>query len=225
MGRADPGLLFGVALLAASAALAEEPAAKLKPGTELSVTLAAPIDSGEVKAGSQVSAIATEDVRVNGAVVIPQGSRLSGRVTRAHRYRPASAAGESANAELGIVFDRALTPGRREIALNAVIAAVAPEPPSGGALERLGGMVGVPGISGMKMPVRSPGSSGGLDVHGRLKPGSRGVFGIENLETSSTASITADGTVLTSSRTTVTIEKGTQLLLVASSGTPTQSPR
>lgn len=217
----DSGLLIGMAfLLGANAALAGQPAANLEAGTELNATLTASIDSGEVKAGSQVTATVTQDVRVHGVVVIPKGSKLTGRVAKAHRYRPASAAGKSGNAQLSIVFDRALLGGGREVAFNTVIGAVAPEPPSGGAFERVGGMVGVPGIT----PVGSPGSIGGLDLHGRLKPGSRGVFGIENLEISTNGSTAADG-VLTSPRTTVTLESGTQLLLVAGGDTPSQPQR
>lgn len=206
------GLLISVAfLLAAHFAFAGQAPAPLKAGTELNATLTAPIDSGAVKPGAPVTAVTLQDVRVGGVVTIPKGSKLVGRVTHATRYRPTSAAGPGANAELGIIFHRALISGGRELAIETMIGALAPEAPAGGALQRYGGMVGVPGVtpigSGVKLPGKSPGAVGGLDSSGRLKPGSRGVFGIENLDVSM-------GLVM-SSRTTVSLESGTQLLLVA----------
>jgi hypothetical protein len=101
---------------------------------------------------------------------------------------------------------------------------------AGGTLETVGGVVtgtGTPGTAGRvttsigpeagRAINRSAGAVGGVASNGRLTAGSRGVFGIEDLEISASASNSDDGTILVSPRSTVNLERGTQLLLVAGS--------
>jgi hypothetical protein len=200
-------VLFG----AAHVVLADSPQKTLKPGTELHTTLVLGINSGRVKPGTKVTATVMQDVRVDGVVTIPHDSKLIGQVTLASRYRPETAAGPGANAQLGFLFDRAQLGAGREVALKAIVVALAPTASPGGTLQRYGGIIGVPGMSttagGVRMPQKSPGAAGGLDSSGVLKSGSLGVFDLEGLD------VQANG-VIVSTRTEVSLDTGTQMLLL-----------
>jgi hypothetical protein len=83
--------------------------------------LTRPVDVKKNKPGDTVMARTTEDVKSDGKVVIPKGSKLIGHVTRAQ----ARAKGES-ESSLGIVFDRAIPRnGGQEVPVHAVIQALA----------------------------------------------------------------------------------------------------
>lgn len=258
----NSALLISVAFMfAANAAVAGQPSANLDGGTELNATLTASVDSGRAKPGDEVTAKTTQDVKADGVVVIPKGSKLIGRVTKARRYSPSGSAGGSSNAELGILFDRAVLSDGREIALDATITALAAQRPrgperrdpadpalasagtiasavhrtGGGPLETVGGVVSGPEISAgratttigpaVAMANRSPGAIGGVNSRGRLTSGSKGVFELADLEISTAASNGTLGTVLISPRTTVSLDSGTQMLLVARGSAPAESPQ
>ncbi|MGH8316135.1 MAG: hypothetical protein ACRETU_13410, partial [Steroidobacterales bacterium] len=102
--------------------------AELAHGTEMNATLSRPVDSRKAKPGDEVSATTTGDTKSNGQVVIPRGSKLVGHVTEARARgksqgdatsqggaAAASSAKGDADAALGIVFDRAILKGGREI--------------------------------------------------------------------------------------------------------------
>jgi hypothetical protein len=61
----------------------------------------------------------------------------------------------------------------------------------------------------------SAGSIGGIDAAGRLKSGSRGVFGMRGIEVTSIAAGSVSGSVLTSRARDVELARGTQMLLVS----------
>jgi hypothetical protein len=200
--------------------LGDSPPKTLKPGTELHATLVLAIDSGRVKPGDKVTATVMKDVRINGVVTIPHDSKLIGRVTSASRYRPATTAGPSADAQLGLVFESAQVSAGREVALQAIVVALAPTASPGGAFERYGGIIGVPGMSttsGMRVPRKSKGAVGGLDSSGVLTSGSLGVFDLEDLE------VSAQGLIV-STRTEVRLDTGTQMLLLTT-GDDTEEPQ
>lgn len=92
----------------------------LASGTTIPATLSKPIDARKAKSGDQITAKTTQDVRSNGGVVIPRGSRLVGHVTDAK----AKAKGDSESA-LGIAFDQAVLKNGQQIPLNASIRALA----------------------------------------------------------------------------------------------------
>jgi hypothetical protein len=113
-------------------------------GGELNATLSKPVDAGRNKPGDEVTAVAAEDLKSNGDVVIPEGSRLIGHVTSARpkgtpkasgadgasasNSGAASAAGSAAagaGSELGVVFDKAVLRNGREVPLRADIQAIA----------------------------------------------------------------------------------------------------
>src|SRR5579872_5533672 len=110
-------------------------------GTEMNATLSKPVDAGKAKPGDEVTALATDDMKSNGQVVVPKGSKLIGHVTSSRPHESgksgpkesgsssggSSAAGSvsgAAGSELGIVFDKAILRGGREVPLHAAIQAI-----------------------------------------------------------------------------------------------------
>ena len=63
--------------------------------------------------------------------------------------------------------------------------------------------------------VRSVSAVGGYDASGSLQSGSRGVFGIRDLDIAAAATSGAEGSVITSAKRNVRLESGTQVLLVS----------
>lgn len=111
--------------------------ASLAGGTELNATLAKPVDASKNKPGDTVTATSTQDVKSGGQVIVPKGSKLIGRVTRAQPRTKGGTSGSgsvegSADSQLGIVFERAQLKDGREIPLNATIQAVAASAASAG---------------------------------------------------------------------------------------------
>ena len=95
--------------------------ADLANGSTMRAELTRSLDAKNSKVGDQVMARTTEDVKSDGQVVIPRGSKLIGHVTQAK----ARAKGQSESA-LGVVFDHAVLPkGRGEVPVHAVIQALA----------------------------------------------------------------------------------------------------
>jgi len=95
-------------------------AGSLASGTTIPATLTKPVDARKAKAGDEVAAKTTQDVRSDSGVVIPRGSRLVGHVTDAK----SKAKGDSESA-LGIAFDHAVLRNGQEVPLNASIKALA----------------------------------------------------------------------------------------------------
>lgn len=103
-----------------ASAQAGDSSASLAAGTTIDAVLSSPVDARRNKEGDQVVARATKDVKSNGEVVIPKGSKLIGHVTQAK----ARAKGQS-ESELGIVFDHALLKNGQEMPVHVVIQALA----------------------------------------------------------------------------------------------------
>jgi hypothetical protein len=104
-------------------------AAAAQGGTVIPVELPKSIDSKKAKVGDEVTAKVITDVRSGGAVAIPRGSKLIGKITQAN----ARAKGD-ATSSLGIVFDRAVLKNGSALNLvstiQAVIAAPQASPPT-----------------------------------------------------------------------------------------------
>lgn len=95
--------------------------ANIAAGTTIQAVLDKSLDSKKAKPGDQVVAKTTEDVRSEGKVAIPRGSKIIGRLVQA------KAQGEnSENAALAIVFERAELKKGGSVPLSAVIQAIAP---------------------------------------------------------------------------------------------------
>jgi hypothetical protein len=126
-------------------------------GSTIQATLAKPVDARKNKAGDQVVAKTTEDVKSNGQVVIPKGSKIVGHVTEVK----ARDRGES-ESTIGIAFDRAMLKGGQEVPLSATIQAIARSEENASATT-MGGEPTVAGPSAGGMPSgRAGGASGGV---------------------------------------------------------------
>ena len=112
----------GASSTSASASASKKGAStSLASGSTMKAELTRPVDVKKNKVGDQVMARTTEDVKSEGQVVIPKGSKLIGHVTQAK----AKAKGES-ESSLGIVFDRAVPKnGGPEVPVHAVVQALA----------------------------------------------------------------------------------------------------
>ncbi|MGH8130670.1 MAG: hypothetical protein ACRES3_07440, partial [Steroidobacteraceae bacterium] len=141
----------------AAGAQAGESSAALAQGTEINATLTRPVDAGKAKPGDEVTARAANDIKSDGEVVVPRGSKLIGRVTKAEPRKSGSASGSAAS-QLGIVFDRAVLKDGSAVLLNGSVAAL-------GAARSTGSAGGSPlgaGASGAGGAAGSAGAGGGL---------------------------------------------------------------
>jgi hypothetical protein len=150
--------------------------AELAGGSQINATLSKPVDASKSKPGDEVTATTAEDVKSDGHVVIPKGSKLVGHVTSAKRRgdKPAtsapaangadstsmaaSATGEAAS-HLGIVFEKAILKDGREVPLGAGIQALASgEGAASGQMDDVGGAMSGAG----SMAGSARGTGGGL---------------------------------------------------------------
>lgn len=102
-------------------ASANNSAARLSSGTTMQTELTKSLDARKLKAGDEVTAKVTQDVKSDGKVVVPKGSKLIGHVTEA-----SARANGNSESRLGIAFDRAVLRSGQEVALGAVVQALAP---------------------------------------------------------------------------------------------------
>lgn len=96
-----------------------------------------------------------------------------------------------------------------------------------GATTGVAGNVGAAAGGAAGAMVRSVGAVGGFDATGAFKSGSRGVFGVRDLNIAAAATGGAGGSVITSAQRNVRLESGTQMLLVAGASAgkqPTANP-
>ena len=216
---------------------------QIAAGTTIRAEVAKSVDAKKAKQGDEVVAKTTEDVKSNGQVVIPKGSKIVGHVTEAK----AREKGESESA-LGIAFDKALVKGGREIPLNATIQALAASQSNVAANEP----VMEPGAPGNSSGNMAPGRAGNGGMIGgaaqtagaaagtatnaagnvgaaagstvgnttaaagsnaRLSASSQGVAGLPGLSLSAAAANNTQASVISSQNKNVKLDSGTQMLL------------
>jgi hypothetical protein len=211
----------------------------LAAGSAIHATLAKPVDARHSKPGDEVMAKTTENVKSNGLVVLPKGSKIMGHVTEAKAF--SNAASES---EVGIAFDHAVLKDGREVPLTASIQAIAsPEAPSpadqgdnsmivagnsgaravggnaaGGALAGSSRAVGTTGgtllnTSSAVGSVRSGTLEGSSSASGALSSSSHGALGLKGISLDSAANSSTRGSVISSQGQNVHLEAGTQMIL------------
>jgi hypothetical protein len=199
----------------------------LASGTAINASLVGVVDSEKSKPGDPVTAIVTEAVTYQRCVLLPKGSRISGRVVRTGGDGNESSA-------VFVEFDRAILKDGKEAVLNAGIqalapAAAAPTIPSREKYEenRMAGAQ-TRGISqqdtvvlpsNYAMPRRSPQEpqqklEGGLDRKGMFTPDSKGAFAQPGVKLFTPMSEGSHGTVLVGTKQNVRLENGTRLLIV-----------
>jgi len=211
----------------------------LPPGMAIRAELDHPLDSKKAKVGESVVARTTEDVKEDGKVVLPKGSKVTGHVIQAS----ARSKGDN-NSTLALRFDRVeVKGGHEEMPLDVNLEALAPPPaaaPIGG--EDLEGMGNSGSSSGMPnrgggMPGAGTGSAGrtttttpmprntdspppgppadpGSSSGTLIRQGSHGVYGLEGLSLETAAAGSGQGAVIVSAGKSVHLDGGTRMLLL-----------
>ena len=206
---------------------------QLPVGSTIPVTLEKGIDARKAKAGDNVIARTTENVKSEGHVLIPRGSQIIGRVSEAKARST-----EEPESVLGIIFDQVVLKGGREIPLALTIQAIAPARPETSdpsdmprmTAATAGGLGGGRSLGPMSDPnagvpgrVESPNSvyapEGQLTLQGGLTPSCHGVLGIDDLALapespdSSSSSSSYRGSLIISERHNVHLYARTQMML------------
>jgi hypothetical protein len=159
----------GVAARQTGSATANSGAASLSGGTIIQAELSKSLDAKKAKQGDQVSAKTTEDVRSNGKVVIPKGSKLIGHITEAK-----ASTKEDSNSNLTIAWDKAVLKHGQEIPVQASIQAIGrPRSAAMGSVDEGGGVAEGPATSSGPAMRSQPGGSMGSRSGGSL-PGAVG---------------------------------------------------
>ena len=214
---------------------------QLQAGSTLQAELSKPLDARKNKVGDEVIAKTTQDVKSEGHVIVPKGSKLMGHITEVKTQTKGQA-----NSALGIAFDHALLKNGTEMPVSltvqaigrgqaAAAAAADNEMMSGGNASGTGGM----GSSSPHGPgggllngaatstghvVNTAGNTAGAAVNtagaesGRLASGaltstSQGVVGLHGLSLSTDASNSTQGSVITSNSGNVHLDSGTEMIL------------
>jgi len=212
-------------------------ASQLQAGSTVQAELVKPVDAHKNKVGDEVVAKTTHDVKSDGRVVVPKGSKLIGHVTEAKAHSK-----DQATSELGIAFDRAVLKNGTEMPLALGIQAIGRSQasaaaadvdsmatgstgemaPSGGHASAGGGVLGgvrsttgsVAGTAGSTAgaAVNTAGAAGSA-VSGSLSSTSQGVVGVPGLNLSTQASTSTLGSVISSNGSNVHLESGTEMIL------------
>jgi hypothetical protein len=215
-------------------------AGQLKSGSSIHATLEKPVDARKSKAGDPVVAKTSEDVKTEGKVVIPRGSKIVGHVTEVKAREKGQA--ESA---VSVVFDHALLKDGSQIPLSLTVqavgsvatatqaeddsslssensAAIGSVGRAGSSMTRTGG--GVSGgvrstTGGLVNTASSVGGASANTVTGAgagasssLNSNSQGAVGLRGLGLASSASSSNSGT-FTSRNSNVHLDSGTQMIL------------
>jgi hypothetical protein len=213
---------------------------QLESGSSIHATLEKPVDARKNKPGDQVVAKTSEDVKSEGKVVIPRGSKIVGHVTEVKAREKGQA--ESA---VGVVFDHAVLKDGSQIPLSLAVQAVGSGAATaqgeddslmssgntasmssvngaGSSMTRTGGGLvgGVRSTTGGL--VNTAGSVGGATVNtatgagagasSSLNSNSQGVVGLRGLNLASSTASSNSGT-FTSKNSNVHLDSGTQMIL------------
>jgi hypothetical protein len=212
---------------------------KIAPGSVIPVQLSKTVDAKKAKTGDEVVATVTMDMKTNsGDVLVPKDTKVIGHVTEAQARNK-----EQKQSELGIAFDRAEIKGDQmqlPMSIQAVIvppsasnnanaggsdqappAPSAPSAPSGNSSNAPMGGSHQGGTSGTSPSARQnyPQGGGNSEPQGQssdqppITGNTQGVIGISNVKLESGSQNSQQGSVLTSEKNNVKIEKGTMLLL------------
>jgi len=206
-------------------------APKIAPGSVIPVQLSKTVDAKKAKTGDEVVATVTQDMKTNsGDVLVPKDTKVIGHVTEVQARNK-----EQKQSELGIAFDHAVVKGDQmqlPMSIQAVIAppsnnsaAEAPEgsPSTSGGGSASSPMAGSrPGASGASPSPSSqqnnpPGAASEPSPQGEARPpitgNTQGVIGISDVRLEPASQNSQQGSLLTSEKNNVKIEKGTMMLL------------
>jgi len=215
-------------------------ATQLQSSSSIHATLQKPVDARKNKPGDEVVAKTNEDVKSEGKVVIPRGSKIVGHVTEVKAREKGQA--ESA---VGVVFDHAVLKDGSHMPLSLTVQAVGSGSAAahteddslitsgnaatsggvggagsgmtrtggglaGGVRSTTGSLVNTAGSVGTGTVNTATGAAAGASSS--LNSNSRGVVGLRGLNLVSSASSSSSGT-FTSQNSNVHLDSGTQLIL------------
>ena len=202
---------------------------KLAPGSVIPVQLSKTVDAKKAKSGDEVVATVTQDMKTNsGDVLVPKDTKVIGHVTEAQARNK-----EQKQSELGIAFDHAVVKGDQmqlPMSIQAVIAppssspstapSAAPASPAGGGSSNspMGGAMPAGGRTSSSAPQNTAPSGGSesspqSEERPPITGNTQGVIGMSDVKLESASQNSQQGSVLTSEKNNVKIEKGTMLLL------------
>lgn len=209
---------------------------KIAPGSVIPVQLSKTVDAKKAKTGDEVSATVTQDMKTtSGDVLVPKDTKVIGHVTEAQPRNK-----EQKQSELGIAFDRAVVKGDQmqlPMSIQAVIAPPsasnnpnaggsdapsapsAPGPGGGSANAPMGnsrqGATGGTSPSAQQNYPSDSGSQSQTQAGDRppITGNTQGVIGMSDVKLEAGSQNSQQGSVLTSEKNNVKIEKGTMLLL------------
>ncbi|MGC2474284.1 MAG: hypothetical protein WA485_08110 [Candidatus Sulfotelmatobacter sp.] len=212
---------------------------KIAPGSVIPVELAKTVDAKKAKTGEEVVATVTQDMKTNtGEVLVPKDTKIIGHVTEAQPRNK-----EQKESQLGIAFDHAVVKGDQMPLPMSIQAVIFPQTnnPASAAGDSGGGSPAAAPSSSMgggrsgSMGGSSPqgSSSQNASPHGQNYPAgggssdtpaqtsarppitgnTQGVIGMPDVKLETTAQNTTQGSVMTSEKNNVKIEKGTMMLL------------
>jgi hypothetical protein len=210
---------------------------QLQAGGTVQAELVKPVDAKKNKVGDQVIAKTTHDVKSDGHVVVPKGSKLVGHVTEVKAHSK-----DEATSQLGIVFDHAILRNGTEMPLPMSIQAIGRGQTSavagteddtmaagsagavgssraatsgggllGGVRSAAGGVANTAG-STAGAAVNSAGAAGGA-VSGSLSSTSHGVVGMPGMSLSNQTSNSTNASVISSQGSNVHLDSGTEMIL------------
>ncbi len=204
---------------------------RIAPGSVIPVQLTKTIDAKKLKAGDEVEARVTQDMKTgNGEVLIPKDAKVIGHITE---DQPRSK--EEKESQIALAFDHIVMRNGTDSALPMSIQAIIAPPesrpdngamsdnpstaPAQGGMPSTGTMGRSPGMSSpSQMPTYPP---AGTDLPGNqqadannrqpISGNTQGVVGISNLTLS--PGNTSKGSLITSDKNNVKLESGTMMLL------------
>lgn len=211
---------------------------KIAPGSVIPVQLQKTVDAKKAKTGDQVIATVTMDMKTNtGQVLVPKDTKIIGHVTEAQARNK-----EQKESQLGIAFDHAVVKGDQmslPMSIQAIIAPQtndqqaaesggggAPEAPGGGGNAPMaggaghgsspsGGGGGSASSSQQNYPQGGGGSESQPQTNARppITGSTQGVIGMRDVQLENAAQAGPQGSIVTSEKNNVKIEKGTMMLL------------
>jgi hypothetical protein len=213
-------------------------AVQLQAGSTVQAELVKSVDARKNKVGDEVIAKTTHDVKSDGQIVIPRGSKLVGHVTEVKANSK-----EQVTSELGIAFDHAILKNGAEMPIVLSIQAIGRSRSSASAMEddtmstgnaggtgssgarhssggsvlgnvrsTAGGVVDTAGSAAGAAVNSSAGAAGG-GVSSSLSASSRGVIGLPGLRLSTETSNSANASVIRSQGSNVHLDSGTEMIL------------
>jgi hypothetical protein len=206
-------------------------ASQVQSGSTVHAELAKPVDVRKNKPGDEVVAKTTQDVKSNGKVVIPRGSKIVGHVTEAK----ARAKGQQ-DSSLGLAFDHAVLKDGTTVPVTFAVQAIGNSSAaaqdtdeslmsSGGGMaagsassvrSTGGGLIGGVGSTAgavTNTAVGTTGSVGGA-LSAPLSASSQGAVGMPNFNLA-TAATNSTSSTITSNTSNVRLDSGTEMILRA----------